>query len=214
MRKSAWLTWWMSSSIALLASHLPKMDVGSLAWDLSGKRLDMDGVGAVATALMRSTKVTVSMRECDLGPEEAKRLAFALRSNMSVTSVDVSCNRIGDEGAKALSSVLSVGATLTSLNLSRNGIGETVKNVEDNALLSGRHSESSDSTTSVKGLGMLLLAFMSVTTVVLGALLCAFIFVKTTFFSSSFFFGALLLALIFRANGAAWLGSELRAPHC
>ncbi|KAL0246908.1 hypothetical protein GEMRC1_008114 [Eukaryota sp. GEM-RC1] len=61
--------------------------------------------------------------EVPIGVEDTKALAHALKSNDTVSSVNLSRNSIGAEGARALADALKNNDTVSSVNLSRNSIG-------------------------------------------------------------------------------------------
>ena len=56
--------------------------------------------------------------------EGPSAIANALKVNVSLTSLNLSCNGIGGEGAKSFAEALRGNASLTSLNLLRNCIGD------------------------------------------------------------------------------------------
>ncbi|KAG0287248.1 hypothetical protein BGZ96_008816, partial [Linnemannia gamsii] len=66
---------------------------------------------------------------CELAPgsiggKEVRELAEALRTNSTLTSLDLGNNSIGEFGAKDLSRALETNSTLITLNLRSNSIGE------------------------------------------------------------------------------------------
>ena len=69
------------------------------------------------TAVFCAKRVSII---CD---ESAEALASMLQSNNTLTSLDLSRNKIGAEGAKALASMLQSNNTLTTLDLYFNKIG-------------------------------------------------------------------------------------------
>ncbi|KAL0242941.1 hypothetical protein GEMRC1_005504 [Eukaryota sp. GEM-RC1] len=75
-------------------------------------------------ALKTNTTVTiVNLFYNSIGDEGARALAEALKVNTSITSVYLMFNSVGDEGARALAEALKVNASVTSVNLWRNSIG-------------------------------------------------------------------------------------------
>ncbi|KAL0243362.1 hypothetical protein GEMRC1_005923 [Eukaryota sp. GEM-RC1] len=75
-------------------------------------------------ALKTNTSVTsVNLGYNSIGAEGARALAEALKVNVSVTSVNLSYNSIGAEGVRALAEALKVNVSVTSVNLSYNSIG-------------------------------------------------------------------------------------------
>ncbi|KAL0229540.1 hypothetical protein GEMRC1_014157 [Eukaryota sp. GEM-RC1] len=76
-------------------------------------------------ALKTNTTVTgVDLTEISIGAEGARTLAEALKVNTSVTSINLSVNSIRDEGARALAEVLKVNTSVTIVNLGGNSIGD------------------------------------------------------------------------------------------
>jgi len=64
-------------------------------------------VKALAEALKTNTSVTsINLGFNSIGAEGMKALAEALKTNTSVTSIDLRCNSIGAEGMKALKQVI------------------------------------------------------------------------------------------------------------
>ena len=59
-----------------------------------------------------------------MGDEGAGRLADALATNSSLTTLNLGCNEIGDKGAGRLGEVLTTNSTLTTLDLSSNQVGD------------------------------------------------------------------------------------------
>ncbi|KJE97284.1 hypothetical protein CAOG_07718 [Capsaspora owczarzaki ATCC 30864] len=55
----------------------------------------------------------------------AKVIAEALKSNRTLTSIDLSANQIGFDGGQAIAEALKSNGTLTALNLNNNSIGDT-----------------------------------------------------------------------------------------
>ena len=73
----------------------------------------------------RSQSITeVNLSRRNLGDEEVKALADALRVNKSVTKVDLYNNKFGDEGLKALADALRVNKSVTEVNLRGNNFGD------------------------------------------------------------------------------------------
>ncbi|KAG0196550.1 hypothetical protein BGX28_009996, partial [Mortierella sp. GBA30] len=56
--------------------------------------------------------------------KEVRRLAETLKTNSTLTTLDLSSNSIGENGAIALSEALKTNSTLTTLHLKRNSIGD------------------------------------------------------------------------------------------
>ena len=77
-----------------------------------GKHLDM------------SSQTKVYFRNTAIHDTGASAISMALAVNSSLTSLDLSWNRIGDAGASSLSQVLTANSSLTILDLSWNIIGD------------------------------------------------------------------------------------------
>ena len=67
---------------------------------------------------------TLRCRNATINAANAVVLADVLKSNTTVTKLDLSCNFIGDSGAAGLAEALKYNTTLTVLNMSNNGIGD------------------------------------------------------------------------------------------
>ncbi|KAL0242759.1 hypothetical protein GEMRC1_005322 [Eukaryota sp. GEM-RC1] len=75
-------------------------------------------------ALKTNTTITsINLSFNSIGDEGARALAEALKVNHSVPSVDLMNNSIGDEGARALAEALKVNDSVTSIDLEYNSIG-------------------------------------------------------------------------------------------
>jgi Ran GTPase-activating protein (RanGAP) involved in mRNA processing and transport len=70
-----------------------------------------------------TTLTTLDLSYQKLNAEDAKDLAKALETNASLTSISLNYNDIGDAGAKDLAKALETNASLTSINLKGNQIG-------------------------------------------------------------------------------------------
>ncbi|KAF9536772.1 hypothetical protein EC957_009735, partial [Mortierella hygrophila] len=80
--------------------------------------------GILADALKtNSTLTTLDLRGNSIGSDGAKALAEALKTNSILTTLDLGGNSIGSDGAKALAEALKTNSTLTTLNLWYNSIG-------------------------------------------------------------------------------------------
>jgi len=83
-----------------------------------------EGAKALAEALRTNTTLTEINLTCNgIGPEGAKALVETLQLNIKLTTINFGCNGIGDEGAKALAEALRTNTTLTKINLANNNIG-------------------------------------------------------------------------------------------
>ena len=74
----------------------------------------------------------------NIGDEGAKAIGEALKSNKTLTNLDVRHNKIQSEGAKAIGRALKSNKTLTSLNLQSNEIEDEGMQAIGEALKSNR----------------------------------------------------------------------------
>ncbi|KAG0283453.1 hypothetical protein BGZ96_012183, partial [Linnemannia gamsii] len=79
--------------------------------------------------LLATLKTNLSVTTLDLvnnsiGDDGAKALSEALRTNSNLTTLNLMSNSIGDDGAKALAEALKTNSTLTTLDLQHNSIGD------------------------------------------------------------------------------------------
>ncbi|CAF1010907.1 unnamed protein product [Adineta ricciae] len=70
------------------------------------------------------TLTTLNLSGNRIGAEGAQHIAYALRMNTTLTTLNLSGNRIGAEGAQHIADALRTNTTLTTLNLHQNGIGD------------------------------------------------------------------------------------------
>lgn len=94
---------------------------------------------------------TVNLSNTGIADEGAAAIAKALKSAANITSLDLSTNDIGYEGATALSEALQGNTTLTYLNLARNPLGDAGAEVLAKALASNSTITSLDMTETDLG---------------------------------------------------------------
>ncbi|KAI8604942.1 hypothetical protein EDD21DRAFT_411569 [Dissophora ornata] len=70
-----------------------------------------------------TTLTTLNLGDCSIGNEGTLALSEALNTNTTLTTLDLGYNLIGNEGALALSEALKTNTALTTLNLRDNSIG-------------------------------------------------------------------------------------------
>ncbi|KAH7036113.1 hypothetical protein BKA57DRAFT_429798 [Linnemannia elongata] len=70
-----------------------------------------------------STLTSLNLRSNKIGDDGAQALSEALKTNSTLTTLDLYNNSIGPNGAQALSKALKTNSTLTTLNIHRNRIG-------------------------------------------------------------------------------------------
>ena len=84
-----------------------------------------DGIAALAECLKYNKSLTtLDLSDNRIGDDGATALGECLKYNKSLTTLDLSDNRIGDDGAAALGECLKYNKSLTTLDLSDNGIGD------------------------------------------------------------------------------------------
>ncbi|KAF9946037.1 hypothetical protein BGZ72_000747 [Mortierella alpina] len=71
----------------------------------------------------RLCKLSFELVAVSIGEMELEKLAEALKTNMTLTTLDLERNSIGDNGAQALSEALKTNSTLATLDLRDNSIG-------------------------------------------------------------------------------------------
>ena len=88
-----------------------------------------EAIKAAAAAIAEQFRASmINLRDKNLTAHDAAVVAEILKSNTSVTKVDLNLNKkIGAEGAKALAEALKVNATVKELLLYSSGIGEQGK---------------------------------------------------------------------------------------
>ncbi|KAG0363320.1 hypothetical protein BGX24_004911, partial [Mortierella sp. AD032] len=76
------------------------------------------------TLKTNSSLTTLNLRENSIGENGAVALSKALKTNSTLTTLDLLGNSIGENGAVAVSEALKINPTLTTLNLDANSIKE------------------------------------------------------------------------------------------
>ncbi|KAG0273875.1 hypothetical protein BGZ96_004618, partial [Linnemannia gamsii] len=71
----------------------------------------------------RLCKLSIEATSGSVGGKEFAALAEAIKTNSTVTTLNLERNSIGDNGAKALAEALTINSTLTTLDLNNNKIG-------------------------------------------------------------------------------------------
>ncbi|KAF9176758.1 hypothetical protein BGZ50_009716 [Haplosporangium sp. Z 11] len=96
-----------------------------LTFELAGGEFIGKELGLLADALKtNSTLTTLDLRNNSIGDNGAQALSEALKINSTLTTLDLSANSIGDNGAVALSEAFKTNSTLITLDLSANSIGD------------------------------------------------------------------------------------------
>ncbi|CAE7231324.1 NLRC3 [Symbiodinium sp. CCMP2592] len=95
---------------------------------LSFERCGLYGADVVKKAISEalktnSTLTSINLAVCYIGDEGAEVIREALKNNSRLTSINLASNSIGDEGGKAVGEALKSNSTLTSINLQSNRIG-------------------------------------------------------------------------------------------
>ncbi|XP_068670281.1 NLR family CARD domain-containing protein 3-like isoform X3 [Montipora foliosa] len=88
-----------------------------------GLNRELTAVG-IETMKTNSTVTLLNVCKCNIDDASAAALAELLKENSTLTSLGLSNNAIGDVGADALAKGLKENSTLTSLGLSNNAIGD------------------------------------------------------------------------------------------
>lgn len=87
--------------------------------------LDSDRVPVLAKVLAaNNTLTTLNISDNRIGDSGARAIAEALQENHTLTTLDISGSDIGDAGARAIAEVLRKNHTLTTLDISINDIDE------------------------------------------------------------------------------------------
>ncbi|KAF9335399.1 hypothetical protein BG006_000186 [Podila minutissima] len=76
------------------------------------------------TLKTNSTLTTLNLKGSSIGDNGAQALAEALKTNSTLTTLNLEGNSIDDNGAQALAETLKTNSTLTTLNLEHNSIGD------------------------------------------------------------------------------------------
>ncbi|KAG9061306.1 hypothetical protein KI688_007284 [Linnemannia hyalina] len=94
-----------------------------LSFELAALSIGGKEFGRLAETLKtNSTLTTLNLRDNSIGDNGAQALSAALKINSTLTILDLGHNSIGDNGAQALSEALNTNSTLTTLNLYINSI--------------------------------------------------------------------------------------------
>ncbi|KAL0242653.1 hypothetical protein GEMRC1_005216 [Eukaryota sp. GEM-RC1] len=93
------------------------------------KQLEVVLNPSVSILLIEALKTNTTVTSVDLcrnsvGNEDASALSDALKVNISVAAINLRNNTIGDQGASALAEALKVNPSVTSVDLSYNTIGD------------------------------------------------------------------------------------------
>ncbi|KAG9061903.1 hypothetical protein KI688_007054 [Linnemannia hyalina] len=96
-----------------------------MSCELACGKIGVKEFGILTEALKtNSTLTTLDLESNSIGSNGAKALAEALKTNSFLTTLDLESNSIGENGAQALAEALKTNKTLTTLNLWNNSIGE------------------------------------------------------------------------------------------
>ena len=86
-----------------------------------GAKIGDEEASSLSTYLKSNTTLTtLDLQRNSIGDEGACTLGDSLKSNSTLTILNLKNNSIGDEGARALSDSLKSNSTLTELNISQN----------------------------------------------------------------------------------------------
>ncbi|KAF9551518.1 hypothetical protein EC957_008187 [Mortierella hygrophila] len=96
-----------------------------MSCELASKLIGEREFGILAEVLKtNSTLTTLNLKYNSIGSDGAKAMAEVLKTNSTLTTLDLSNNSIGDDGAKAMAEALKTNSTLTTLDLFNNSIGD------------------------------------------------------------------------------------------
>jgi len=96
-----------------------------LSFELVAESFGIKELRLLSKALRtNSTLTTLNLKENKIGDAGAQALSEALETNKTMTTLDLSDNEIGDAGAQALSDALMTNNILTLLGLKKNKIGD------------------------------------------------------------------------------------------
>jgi hypothetical protein len=88
-------------------------------------RLKTEDIQDLAEALKTNkTITTLDLSHNTIDDEGARALADALKTNTTISTLDLRDNDIGDQGARTLSDALKTNTTISTLDLSDNDIGD------------------------------------------------------------------------------------------
>lgn len=111
-------------------SHVLAKNIHYSVVDLSGNRFRNAGAAIFAQLLdINDSIVHLSLKSNDIGPDGLSKLLHALKSNITLTSLDLSGisginrNHLGVQGCTAMSEMLKQNRTIYALDISSNGIG-------------------------------------------------------------------------------------------
>lgn len=106
-----------------------KFRVESLCFNKNAFPL-LDCLERVVNSLSMSTSLKkILFIRCNLGPNLCSLLAKGLAHNNSITSVDLTGNKIGDDGARSIASLISSKSRITIFNLNDNNISYAIGNI-------------------------------------------------------------------------------------
>jgi Leucine Rich repeat len=108
-----------------LNKALQAIRTGETALYLKHECIRDDGAAALARVLKTNNTLTeLNLARNHITNDGARALFSALEVNATLTILNLNCNDIGDQGCMILANALKVNTTLTSLNLYYNQIGD------------------------------------------------------------------------------------------
>ncbi|KAF9274072.1 hypothetical protein BGZ88_003297 [Linnemannia elongata] len=117
----------LPKDFAMLSSFHPKRPshLLELSFELVAGLFGAKELVPLAEALKtNSTLTTLDLQHSKIGSHEVEVMAEALKTNSTIITLYLGNNSIGDDGAKALAEALKTYSTLTTLNLDHNSIGD------------------------------------------------------------------------------------------
>ncbi|KAG0274110.1 hypothetical protein BGZ96_004491, partial [Linnemannia gamsii] len=121
----------------MLSSFHPKRPshLPGLSFELVAGSFGAKEFAPLAEALKtNSTLTTLDLQYNKVGPHEVQAMAEALRTNSTMITLHLGNNMIGDSGAQSLSVALRTNSTLITLSLDHNSIGDEGAQVLSEAL--------------------------------------------------------------------------------
>ncbi|KAF9083380.1 hypothetical protein BGX29_003197, partial [Mortierella sp. GBA35] len=115
----------LPKDFVMLSSFHPKRPshLSGLSFELAAGPFGAKEVEPLAEALKtNSTLTTLDLQYSKIGSHEAQIMAEALKTNSTLTTLDLTHNKVGSNGTQALSEALKTNLTLTTLNLKFNSI--------------------------------------------------------------------------------------------
>ncbi|KFH63132.1 hypothetical protein MVEG_11169 [Podila verticillata NRRL 6337] len=103
----------------------PPSHLRKLSFEMMPRMIGAKDVGLLSETLKtNSTLTSLDLHSNSIGDNGAAALSEALKTNSTLTTLDLRGNSIGDNGAQALGEALKTNSTLATLHLCSNSIGD------------------------------------------------------------------------------------------